>query len=164
VKKILILISLIGIAASAKNRVGEWAAYDYYEKTESAASAGQLIREIVDSKTDRSPSGKKQNYFKVSNQLWVNGQKSKEKQEWIESEKLPGKWGMQWRLWTCTLDKNIGLVEKLKTKHGTYSTCKIKDKDEWQAVVPFGVVLSIEYTDSAFRRYELTNYGWNTKQ
>lgn len=161
-----LLISLIILYTSislAKSRVGEWAAYDYEEKTATSSIKGTLIKEIVETKRMASPSGKVINYLKISEKLLPVGFAPTETFKWEPESQYLKNWDLNFYLVKCRFIKKVGDIETIKVKGGKFTTCHVKDQNSWIGAVPFNHVLYIQDDENLFRRFELIKFSWKNK-
>lgn len=147
----------------AKTRVGEWAAYDYIEKSKTSEFQGQLIKEIIDSEEKKLPTGEKVTLVKISEKLISNGRNFNEKFYWTEDTNLFNKFELNLFMQFCRFQKSLGKYEKITVMAGNFTTCKIKDQENWIGVVPFSTILFMTNDGTTFKRYELIHFGWKKK-
>ncbi len=162
-----LLISLIllytSVSLAAKSRVGEWAAYNYEERTATSSAKGTLIKEIIEVKRMASPSGKMMNYLKVSEKLMPIGSNPTEVFKWEPESQYLKQWDLNFYLLKCKFIRKIGDIETLKTSAGKIVTCHVKDQNSWIGAVPFNHVLHIQDDENVFRRFELIKFSWKKK-
>lgn len=162
-KLLLSLLFLYTSVSLAKSRVGEWAAYNFEERTATSSVKGTLIKEIVEIKKMAGPNGKLVNYLKISEKLLPIGSAPTEVFKWEpESQYLPALF-LNFYVFKCTFIKSIGSIEKIKTSAGKFKTCHLKDQNSWIGVVPFNHVLFIQDEENLFRRLELIKFSWKKK-
>lgn len=147
----------------AKSRIGEWAAYDYVERTEKSEIKGQLIKEIIQAEDKKLPSGEKVTLVKVSETLITGGRNANEKFYWTEDTNLFTKFELNLYVQLCRFQSRLGKYEKVSVKAGQFGACKIKDQESWIGAVPFSTLLYMTNDGTTFKRYELMNYGWKKK-
>lgn len=159
----MLLVLTVSTMSFAKSRVGEWAAYDYIQRTESSEIQGQLIKEIIESEDKKLPTGEKVTLVKVSEKLITNGRNANEKFYWTEDTNLFNKFELNLYVQLCRFQKSLGNYEKISIKAGKFGSCKIKDQESWIGAVPFSTLLYMTNDGTTFKRYELMNYGWKKK-
>lgn len=162
-KKLMLALLTVSTITFAKGRIGEWAAYDYVEKTEKSEIKGQLIKEILESEDKKLPTGEKITVVKVSEKLVLNGRADDEKFYWTEDTNLFTKFELNLYVQLCRFKSTMGNYEKISVKAGKFSACKIKNQESWIGAVPFSTLLYITNDGTTFKRYELINYGWKKK-
>jgi hypothetical protein len=163
-KLLLSLLFLYTSVSLAKNRVGEWAAYNYEERTATSYIKGTLIKEIVEVKKQADPNGKLVNFLKISEKLLPIGSPPKEVFKWEpESQYLPNLY-LNFYVFKCTFIKSMGTIEKIKVPAGKFNTCHVKDQNSWIGAVPFNHVLFIQDEENLFRRLELIKFSWKRKK
>tara|TARA_B110001454_G_C12723312_1_gene436614 strand:- start:31023 stop:31514 length:492 start_codon:yes stop_codon:yes gene_type:complete len=162
-KLLLSLLFLYTSVSLAKSRIGEWAAYNYEERTATRSIKGTLIKEIVEVKKRAGPNGKLVNYFKISEKLLPIGSAPMEVFTWEPESQYPPNLFLNFFVFKCTLIKSMGTIEKIKVPAGKFNTCHVKDQNSWIAAVPFNHVLFIQDEENIFRRLELIKYSWKRK-
>lgn len=163
VRNLLLVLLTISTVSFAKGRIGEWAAYDYVEKTEKSEIKGQLIKEIIEAEDKKLPTGEKVTVVKVSEKLILNGRAGDEKFYWTEDTNLFTKFELNLYVQLCRFQKNLGSYEKINVKAGKFGACKIKNQESWIGAVPFSTLLYMTNDGTTFKRFELINYGWKKK-
>lgn len=160
---ITLLLLTISSFSFAKSRVGEWAAYDYIEKTDSTELRAHLIKEIIESEDKKLPSGEKVTFVKISEKILTNGKNYSEKFYWTEDTNLFTKMELTLYVQFCRFQSRMGSFEKISIKAGKFSSCKIKNQESWIGAVPFSTLLYLSHDGTTFKRYELIDYGWKKK-
>lgn len=162
-KLLLSFLFLYTSVSLAKSRVGEWAAYNYEERTATTSVKGTLIKEIVEVKKQAGSNGKPVNYLKISEKLMPIGSAPTEVFKWEpESQYLPNLF-LNFYVFKCTFIKSMGTIEKLIVPAGKFNTCHVKNQNSWIGAVPFNHVLFIQDEENLFRRLELIKYSWKRK-
>jgi hypothetical protein len=156
VRNLLLVLLTVSTVSFAKGRIGEWAAYDYTEKTEKSEIKGQLIKEIIEAEDKKLPTGEKVTVVKVSEKLILNGRAGDE-------TNLFTKFELNLYVQLCRFQKSLGSYEKINVKAGKFGACKIKDQESWIGAVPFSTLLYMTNDGTTFKRFELINYGWKKK-
>ena len=167
-KKITIILLSVSSMAFAKfgskSRVGEWAAYEYVEKTATKEIKGQLIKEVLQTEDKLLPSGEKVTLLKISEKLITNGRTQNEKFFWDEDTNHFTKFELNLYVQMCRFQLRMGSFEKITVKAGNFSACKIKDQESWIGAVPFSTLLYVSNDGTTFKRFELLDYGWKKKE
>lgn len=162
--KFIFVILSISLFSYGKSRVGEWAAYSFIEKTPTSEINGEFIKEVVESIDQKSPTGEVITMLKVSEKKITRGKNVEEKFYWSESTNYFNKIELNLYLQLCRFKSSLGNYEKIKIKAGTFSSCKIKDQNNWIGTVPFSTLLFMTQDETTFRRFELIDYGWKKKK
>lgn len=163
VKKLTLALLTLSTISFAKGRIGEWAAYDYVEKTEKSEIKGQLVKEIIETEDKKLATGENVTVVKVSEKLILNGRAGNEKFYWTEDTNLFTKFELNLYVQLCRFQSRLGNYEKISIKAGKFGACKIKDQESWIGAVPFSTLLYMTNDGTTFKRYELINYGWKKK-
>lgn len=161
-KLLIAVVFLYSSFSLAGSRVGEWAAYDYEETTATNTIKGTLLREIVEEKKMQSPSGKLENYIRVSEKLNFESE-NKEVSKWVLEKDYLNAFDLNMYMLKCRYSTALGEIEKVKVKAGQFTSCRVKDTETWIGVVPFQHVLSIHNDGAIFKRYELIKFAWKKK-
>lgn len=162
--KVLICLAIFCTQfAFARSRIGEWAAYDYTEVTNSTSIQGTLVKEIIEEKQVTSSNGKSEKFFKISEKMLNGGGAIALSDSWVPASQLVNVIGSNLNILKCRFIKSVGSVEKIQVKAGRFTACKLKDQEVWVGAVPFNQVLSIQHDETVFRRFELVKYSWKNK-
>ena len=162
-KMLFSLLFLYTSISLGKTRIGEWAAYNYEERTATSNIKGTLIKEIIEVKKQPGPNGKLINYLKISETLMPIGSAPSEVFKWEPESQYLTNLFLNFYLFKCSFIKSIGTIEKIKVPAGKFNTCHVKDQNSWIGVVPFNHVLFIQDEENLFRRLELIKFSWKLK-
>ncbi|MCB0368683.1 MAG: hypothetical protein KDD45_04355 [Bdellovibrionales bacterium] len=161
-KKIIIFILTLSAISFARSRVGEWAAYDYTEKTAQSDLQGQLVKEVI-GEQKKVINGEKVTLLNINERFVASGRQIKERSYWDVDTSFFNKFELKLFVFLCRFQSRMGKYRHITVKAGSFDTCKVKDQENWVGAVPFGTVLSIIDDGTTFRRYELINYSWKKK-